>query len=167
MGTNIANINNAIVTVSDDALIYVGEPGGANPDPFEDATITALLLKKPLQDQITTNTSNISTNADAITVLQNNSNKVIAKAQAADYTVTQNADSLIDHIYFRYVSGTPTVKVGTTLAADDVVSEQLVTDAYLNDISEYTETSRTLYISISGGSVDVVIMSKEDLFDIT
>jgi hypothetical protein len=162
MGKNINNINNPQSTISDDSLIYVGIPGGVNPDPFTDATITAVLLKKPLQDQIDDNETDIIDHELRITQLENGSTKRLDTGETGNYTFTQNADSEIEKIYIKLDGGSPTIRIGTTLNGEELVSDQVITSQYKKDINfskGFAAASRTIYVTISGGSLDIAFYS--------
>jgi hypothetical protein len=165
MGKNINGLP-LETTVVDGSLVYVGTPGGANPDPFEDKKITKVDFFLPLQTQITGNEDDIAILEDSVATLEELLAKSLDKAQNASYQPAQNADSRIINFGFRYVSGTPIVKVGTAVGLEDIVDEATVSTEYSYDVSEYSEAGRTLYITITGGTVDVVILSRENLYEV-
>jgi len=140
-------------------------PNGAAPTGYDSFRISVTDLQAALQSQITTNTGNIATNAANITTLQNNSSKRLDLAQVSSFSFTQVAGSVIDEIYF---NGTGTVSVGTTLAGEQLMTSRLIENGIRKgDIkvsNGYTATSRTIYITLTGASVDVATFSKLSLF---
>jgi hypothetical protein len=78
---------------------------------------------------------------------------------SASYTISQVADSDIYYFYFIWKSGAPTISVGTTLGGEDVVNA--VTLSGVNtiagiDLMTYTSTLRTLYVTVIGGTLNVI-----------
>jgi hypothetical protein len=167
MGKNINNISNVVTVLPDGSLIYAGEPGGVNPDPYTDTVITKVNFFLPLQDQIDDLETDIIDHEARIQTLEDGLTKTLDKAQNTSYQPTQNADSRIINFGFRLVSGSPVVAVGTALGLDDIVSSRAITGLERSiDVSEYVETSRTLHITINSGSVDVAIFSRENLYEV-
>ena len=169
MGVNIKDIPNRVATLEDLALIYGAEPD-LSPDGYADAAITKANFFLPLQTQITTNTNNAVTLAARVTVLEGGSLKRSYDAQNAAFTFSQTADSVLEKIFFRVVSGTPTVAVGTSLAGEQIVESALITGSFKADDCDpaitFSTSIRTIYITVTGGVVDVAVFSKEGLFDI-
>lgn len=165
MGKNIYDITNVVTSLVDGALIYAGQPGGVNPDPFQDAVITKGNFFLPLQNQITANAANISTNTTNITTLQNNSSKRLDLAQTTSFSYTQVAGSMIEAVYF---NGTGTVAVGTTVGGEELVRSGLISDGFRSyDVDPkkgYSATDRTIYITLSTANVDIATFSKLSLF---
>lgn len=148
--------------------IHIIIPNGAAPSGYDSFRISVADLQLDLQTQINTNTSDISTNTSNITALQNASTKRLDTGETSDYTFTQNADSEIEKIYINRDSGTPTIRIGTTLNGEELVSERVITDQYKKDVnfsSGFTTASRTIYVTISGGSVDIAFYSVESIFN--
>ena len=81
------------------------------------------------------------------------------KNKSADFTKSFDADTAIDGIDFMWVSGTPNVKVGTSALANDVISGRtpLSGDPSRNLVSEYYLSAQTLYFTVTGGTVNIVI----------
>jgi hypothetical protein len=165
MATKNIYLLSAETTAPDGSLIYIGKPGGANPDPFEDKKITKANLLKELQAEVDANTADISTNIGAISTINDNIFKRLDSSKTTSYTFTQEEEQLIEDIYF---SGTGTVSVGTTLAGEELASSSTITNNFrhikINSSDGYAATSRTIYVTISGGTVDVAIFSKINLF---
>jgi len=147
--------------------VVVLYPDGESSTNYKNASITIDNFFSTMQSQITDNANNISTDADRITVLENGLTKTLDKAQNTSYQPTQSADSRIINFGFRVVSGSPTVAVGTGAGLGDIVTSRLITeDERSANVQEYSTAGRTLYITITGGSVDVAIFSRENLYEV-
>ena len=148
------------------AILWVQIPSAA-PSGYTDLQIDIPTLLAAEQASIISNSSDISALDARVVVVENGLTKSLLKNRNTSYEHTQNADSRIINFGFRTVSGTPTVSVGTTLGADDIVTSREITGLERSiNILEYTNVSRTLYITITGGIVDVAIFSRESLYNI-
>ena len=77
--------------------------------------------------------------------------------QSANFTYTIPGNSRLETIDFNYISGTPLVKIGLTAGAEDVLFEHVVLSAgEINQIPRNVSSDLPLFISISGGVVDVM-----------
>lgn len=85
-------------------------------------------------------------------------------AKSASYTKTIPANSLLQRIDIKRTSGTPVIKVGTTLAGDEVMLSQTVSTFSINEVPEMFGTLTTLYITISGGTVNINFVYHENYF---
>jgi hypothetical protein len=67
------------------------------------------------------------------------------------------ANSYIGDIYITKKTGTPTIRIGTTPNGQDVVPE--VSPGTLSQVTyqDYVSADTTLYITITGGAVDIRI----------
>jgi hypothetical protein len=82
------------------------------------------------------------------------------KSKASNFTQSFNADTKIESIDFVYVSGTSiSVKVGTSALANDIISGRTITSTKnsFNNLSDYFSAAPTLYFTISGGAIDIII----------
>ena len=77
----------------------------------------------------------------------------------SSYTKSIDADTKLESIDITHVSGTPTVRVGTSLGDDDVMRDREPVTGDNGDensnISRTFKSSTTLYITISGGTVSI------------
>jgi hypothetical protein len=153
--------------VTTGGYLYIIIPDGGSPTGFVGRRISVTDLQVDLRTDINTNTSDISSIDGRVTTLENNSSKILDSSKNSDYTFTQDANSEIEQIYIKNVSSNPTIKIGTTLAGEELVSETSITDYYKKDINfsdGYTATSRTIYITLSGGTVSIAYYSKKSIF---
>lgn len=75
----------------------------------------------------------------------------------ADFTYTIPGNSRLETIDFKYKSGTPLIKVGTTLSGEEVIFEHVIgADGGTNQVPRNIPTDLPLFVSISGGVVDVM-----------
>ncbi|MDH4127178.1 MAG: hypothetical protein OEV44_00380 [Spirochaetota bacterium] len=81
------------------------------------------------------------------------------KNKSTNFTKAFGADVAIDGIDFIWVSGTPSVKVGTAPDGNDIISGRTPTggNASRNLLSEYFENATTLYFTITSGIIDIII----------
>lgn len=80
-------------------------------------------------------------------------NGIIEDVKSANFTYLVPADSILRAIDFKKISGTPTVKVGTTLGGDELVSETTIAGYYTNAMRERWISPTTIYFTVSGGTV--------------
>lgn len=86
-------------------------------------------------------------------------------SKTANFTQIMGSDVKLESIDFIYVSGTTTVKVGTSLGANDVISGRTITSTNnsLNIISDYFAGATTLYFTLTGGgTIDVITNYREN-----
>jgi len=86
------------------------------------------------------------------------------KSQSANFTDVLGSDCKVESIDFIWVSGSPNVKVGLSSLANDIISGRnpISADPSENTLNKYLGTSTTLYFTITGGSVDVIINYREN-----
>lgn len=67
-------------------------------------------------------------------------------------------------INFRNISGTPTVKVGTSSGSDDLISDKVVNNGTDRNVTINVgfESSTTLYFTISGGTLNITIEYRQN-----
>lgn len=86
--------------------------------------------------------------------------------KSADFTFDIPANGKLEAIDYRGVSGTTSVKVGTTPAGTEIHSNRTVTTS--KDINNYIGktfiTPTTLYITITGGTINVNFAYRENYF---
>ena len=67
------------------------------------------------------------------------------------------ANSFIDSIIIKVTSGTPTINLGTSSGGGDLIITSLVSGTNEYIIGQQLDSSATLYINVSGGTVSVRI----------
>lgn len=102
---------------------------------------------------------------DRLTALENNQgNYATAKYtnRNAAFTHTVAANSKIESIDFRAISGSPIIKVGATVGGEEIISESAVTiGADLNALIMVSyQSEMTVYFTITGGAVNITITIK-------
>jgi len=167
MADEILRVNKAQTTDRAGGVLWVQKGGAATPSTYDDFWILPDDLLAPEQARLAANEANIASNTARIVIIENSLTKTLNKNQNTAYAVTQNADSRIINFGFRAVSGVPIVAVGTGAGLDDIVSSKVITasERAINT-QEYSTASRTVYITISGGIVDVVICSRENVYEV-
>ena len=86
--------------------------------------------------------------------------------------INQNADTLsavvsgdyIPQITIKYVSGTPLIKVGTTLVGSDLIEETTITDFIIAKPEHYFSAPGNIYFTISGGAISIRIDKIQNYF---
>jgi len=86
------------------------------------------------------------------------------KSKSTAFTTALPADTALDGVDFIWVSGTPNVKVGTTSGANDIISGRTPTNGSpsRNALNKYWLASQTLFFTITGGVVDIIINYRKD-----
>jgi len=105
-----------------------------------------------------------ATNA-AISSIQNAvSTKTREANKSAAFTVVIPADSKLESIDLIWVSGAPSVKIGSTAGASDIISTRTPTsgDPKTTTITDYYDTAKTLYVTVTSGAIDFIINYKEN-----
>jgi len=87
--------------------------------------------------------------------------------QSSNFTKVFAAFTKIESIDFRHISASPLVKIGTTPGGDEILPELPVPSGeHLNNyLGKSYESGQTIYISISGGSVDVAFNYRSNYFN--
>jgi hypothetical protein len=84
-------------------------------------------------------------------------------AQSAAFLYTIPGNSRLEGIDFNYKSGTPVVAVGLSPGAQDILSGQTVPPAgSTNGVTQNVPTDLPLYITITGGTVDVMMIYRKN-----
>lgn len=142
-------------------------PDGGSPTGYEDYRITVTDLQTGLQSQITTNIADLVTLDERTTVLEgiNAVTKLPARTGAIEFSQPANSD--VWKISARIYTGSPTIKIGTTLGGEEILSLTTL-DTGTNDILElvqtnYTRSARTIYFTITA-AVDIRIDYIQDKF---
>lgn len=148
-------------------LVISGIAPGTGVDGFDSVNITYANLFNAVNTSITNNANNISALSSRVDDVENINTRVQRQDDNADFTITQPEYSALTLFGFLTKSGTPVVSVGTTLGGDDIVSEVTITDGFsLHDLLSFADETRTIYVSISGGVVDVTYEMKLLIFNI-
>ena len=168
MADEILRVDKAQTTSRTNGALWIQKSGAATPSTYDDFFIEPDDFLASEQSRLTTNESDISSLDTRVTTLEEGLTKRIYDNRNTSFTVTQNADSRLIEIGFRKSSatGTLTVAVGTGAGLDNIVSSKEVTSERSVNIDEYSQTSRTIYITISGSFSDVVIYSRENVYEI-
>ena len=74
------------------------------------------------------------------------------------------ANTKVKSISINVVSGTPTVNIGTTDGAGDIIITTLLSGFNEFIVDEYYPTGATFYIDVSGGTVSIGIEIKQTSF---
>lgn len=146
-----------------DSILWVQQPSG-DPSGYTDLQIDIDTLLAAEQARLTANEASITALGTRVTTLENSSTKTY-DASKVTFTKTQAANSLITFFGFTTKTGTPTVKVGTSAGLDDIVSERQIDSSGFRgiDVIEFSATSRTIYITITSGTCDVVTFQRLNL----
>lgn len=110
----------------------------------------------------------LATNNAAIATLQayDAQAPVTVKEQGKSGNFTNNlsADTKLESIDIIWVSGTPTVKVGTSAGTGNIISGRTPTSGNpsMNILDKYWVGATTLYFTISSGTVDIIINKREN-----
>lgn len=124
--------------LSTDGFVHIILPGGGGPSGFQSFKISTEDLRGLFKERF--------------------ANK------SAAFTVVLDADLKLVDIDFIWVASNPVVKVGTTGAGTkDIISGRTLSSVKnsTNSLSDYFKTSKTLYFTITGGTVDVIINYKK------
>lgn len=78
-------------------------------------------------------------------------------SKSAAFTKAIPALAFLKYVTFQQSVGSPIVKIGSTLGADDIMAPVAISSGtpYMCQINEAYETEKTLYISVSSGTVHV------------
>ena len=116
-----------------------------------------------------THSSLLAGNNAAIAVLQaydtQATQTVKEQGKSGNFTTVLGADVKLESIDIIWVSGTPNVKVGTTgVGTNDVISGRTPTSGSpsINPLNKYWVGSTTLYFTITGGAVDIIINKRNN-----
>ena len=85
-------------------------------------------------------------------------------SKSADFTQILGSNVKLESIDIVWVSGTPSIEVGTSLAANDIISGRTPTSGNpsINLLAEYFGSSTTLYFAVSGGTVNINVNYREN-----
>lgn len=153
----------ATATGRTSSVLWVQQPS-ATPSGYIDLKIDIDALLVPEQARLTTNETNIAENTIAIEALINAAVKSNFTNVASSFNTPIPGNSLIEYIFFKLVSGSPIVAVGTSLGAEDIVSSRAVTSFRSVQVMEYNSTLTPIYFTVTGGVVDISALSKLEIF---
>ena len=88
---------------------------------------------------------------DEITELQNigSLTKITSTTGAGSTAVTSN--SILEWVAIKKISGTPSVKLGTTAGGDDIMGLELISDVTVMSLDKYLESGSSIHRTVSGG----------------
>jgi len=84
--------------------------------------------------------------------ITNSLQTVYELSKSADFTKVFEADTKIVAIDLRWISGTISIKIGTTLGGTEILPLVSVTDSQVIAVNMDLEASTTVYVTMSGGS---------------
>jgi hypothetical protein len=142
------------VTADVTGYYYQSKPDGMGGR--EDYQITDVSLLADVWTAIT----DIESQIEVSIIVDQNVNK------SADFTFEIPANGKLEAIDFRGISGTTSVKVGTTPAGTEILSNRTVTTAQdsNNYIGKTFISPTTLYVTITGGTINVNFAYRENYF---
>lgn len=85
----------------------------------------------------------------------------------ANLEVPFNADTYVSKIFMRPTpdaSGSPTVSIGTTGGGIDIMPATNITTFAVVDWSDFEASADMIYFTITGGTVDITIITVPNLF---
>ncbi len=82
---------------------------------------------------------------------------ILDESKASSFTRTIDADTKLESVDIRYISGSPKVKIGTSLGEDDIMRERTIvsTKDSNNELIKTFKSSTILYITVTGGTVSI------------
>jgi hypothetical protein len=160
----------SFTTTTTGARYYIIIPDAGSPSGYESYQITDSALKADINTELSSLDTRVTTNAGDIATINSQSERVLLEDQNSDFTFSQDEDTHIYNITFRTVSGTPIVKIGTSLGADDILSERAIGSTNYRELDTTIfpnadfSTANTIYVGITGGVVDMVRYSRTTVF---
>lgn len=157
-------------TLTGNEILVVHKPAGTTSG-WQDHFITSTNFLKSVVDGLAASVASVIALALRVTVLENLTKKTINLNKNSAYTFnTIDSDSVIDAFCIKWVAGSPSVKVGTTLGGTEIMTTKTVTNATEKDkikhvIVNYPFTgSTTVFVTVTGGTVHIVRFYKDSLF---
>jgi hypothetical protein len=146
------------------AIVVIHAPASTDSG-WQDYYMTVLNLLKIATDPIDAINTGVEAQGVRITTLEANNSKTRDANRNAAYTIGQIANSLITNIIFVRKSGSPVVKVGYTSGAADIMAQANLSSSVLSAVftgAVYNDSAstRNIYVTITGGTVDVVRYEK-------
>lgn len=81
------------------------------------------------------------------------------------YTHSIQANTKLESIDYHNVSGTPTVKCGTTIGGDEIHTERPITSSATEVLHSIYDTSMNIYFTVTGsGIIDININQRQNIF---
>lgn len=96
------------------------------------------------------------------TQINNTQKKQKSENISTAQTFTIPAKAKVTSVDFLEISGTPLIKVGSSIGLDDYIPEHEIVGADINIIQLLVPVSTVMYISISGGTVNYTITYEEN-----
>ena len=136
----------ALTTDPTDAELHIIKPIGGGL--YESVRITLVNLLAGITSAIAA--INVILGAGTLTVKHLN--------QTGDFTQAIAINTKLESIDFKYLSGTPVIKVGTTPAGTEIINSLTLTSESASNLLDLIfDSAETLYFTLSGGAVDAVI----------
>lgn len=88
-------------------------------------------------------------------------------ATVANLNVNFNANTYVSKIFMRPTpgaAGTPNVTIGTTGGGNDIMQAANILSFAIVDWSDYEQNADQIFFTVSGGSVDITILTVPNLF---
>lgn len=79
--------------------------------------------------------------------------KITSTTGAGSTAVTSN--SMLEWVAIKKISGTPSVKLGTTAGGDDIMETELITDVTTMSLDNYLESGSSIHRTVTGGVVNI------------
>lgn len=136
----------ALTADATDAELHIIKPIGGGL--YASWRITLTNLIKGVTDAIAAITAIL--NAGTLTIKHTN--------QTGDFTQAIAINTKLESIDFKYLSGSLTISVGTTPAGTEIINSLTLTSESASNLLDLIfDSAETLYFTISGGAVDVII----------
>lgn len=159
-----------ITTLAGNEILVVHKPA-ATSSGWQDHFITTTNFLKSVVDGLSAAVASIAALAVRVTTLENLTKKTVNLNKNSAFTFnTLDSDNIIDGFCIKWVSGAPSVKVGTTAGGSDIMSAKTVSNATEKDKIKYVSVNypftglTTVYVTVTGGTVHIVRFYKENLF---
>lgn len=146
--------------------VRINRPYAPNPGGRADYKMLASDFLAAVNALISTNASDISTLQTDVTALQGLMGKVVNLNVVSNFTFVMPADSILWKMCLIWNSGTVTVRIGTTLGGNEIMSDRTLTslDTYrVTALDKYYGASTTIYVTISGGQIDMARLIQTDI----
>ena len=139
------------ITADVTGYYYQSKPdGGGGRDDYQITDVSLLA-------DVWTSIAAIEAQLDVSLLMSKNLNK------SADFTLAMAANSRLEFIDYRPISGTTVVKCGTTPAGSEILSNRTVTSSDSNNyVGKTFPNPTTLYFTITGGTISVNVAYREN-----
>lgn len=148
-------------------FLWLQFSGAATPSGYDDEWIDPDDFLSPEQSRLDDLEAAELDFESRIQDLENGTTLRLDSNRNTSYTFTQDAQSELEKLYMLNVSGSPIVRIGTTLGGDEILSDVGVVSTYKADLNfsdTYASASRTIYVTISGGTVTIKSIFVKSIF---